>query len=75
VRRQRFIGVLEVTDKYFIDEKPIFANENDPFVLRFKVKPLVFLSQKILIEAILNKKDMLLSTIYFPDLVGIPFEV
>jgi len=43
-RLQRFIGVLEVKEKYFIDEKPIFTNENDPFVLRFKVKPIVWLS-------------------------------
>jgi len=43
-RLQRFIGILEVTGKYFIDEKPIFADENDPFVLRFKVKPLVWLT-------------------------------
>lgn len=42
-RLQRFIGILEVTEKYFIDETPIFTNENDPFVLRFKVKPLVWL--------------------------------
>lgn len=42
-RLQRFIGMLEVTGKYFIDEKPIFVNENDPFILRFNVKPLVWL--------------------------------
>jgi hypothetical protein len=43
-RLQRFIGILEVTGKYFIDDKPIFANANDPFVLRFKVKPVVWLT-------------------------------
>src|SRR4030042_4329315 len=43
-RLQRFIGILEVTEKYFIDDKPIFTDENDPFVLRFKVKPLVWLT-------------------------------
>jgi hypothetical protein len=42
-RLQRFIGILEVEETYFIDDKPIFANENDPFTLRFKVKPLVWL--------------------------------
>ena len=42
-RLQRFIGILELTGKHFIDEKPIFVNENDPFILRFNVKPLVWL--------------------------------
>jgi hypothetical protein len=42
-RLQRFIGVLEIKSKHFIDNKPIFANDSDPFVLRFKVKPLVWL--------------------------------
>lgn len=44
VRLQRFIGVLEIQSNAFEDSKPIFAGENDPFVLRFKVKPLVWLS-------------------------------
>jgi len=42
-RIQRFIGILEIKSKYFIDEKPIFLEENDPFVLRFKVEPIVWL--------------------------------
>ena len=42
-RLQRFIGILEVKEKYFVDEKPIFTSENDPFVLRFKVVPIVWL--------------------------------
>ncbi|GAB4303909.1 MAG: hypothetical protein Kow0068_26010 [Marinilabiliales bacterium] len=40
---QRLIGVLEVTSKYFIDDSPIFSKTEDPFVLRFKVKPIVWL--------------------------------
>jgi len=40
---QRFVGVLEVKSKYFIDEVPIFTNENDPFILRFNVEPMVWL--------------------------------
>ena len=43
-RIQRFIGVLEIKSNYFIDDHPIFSAEEDPFVLRFKVKPLVWLS-------------------------------
>ena len=62
VRLQRFIGVLEVTDKYFIDEKPIFANENDPFVLRFNVKPLVWLSLE---KAIPINQDFIWSQLSF----------
>lgn len=42
-RIQRFVGVLEVQSNYYIDKKPIFTSENDPFILRFKVKPLVWL--------------------------------
>jgi hypothetical protein len=40
---QRFIGVLEITSNYFVDDTPIFADSEDPFVLRFKVKPIVWL--------------------------------
>lgn len=43
VRIQRFVGVLEVKGSYFVDDKPIFTSENDPFILRFKVKPVVWL--------------------------------
>lgn len=42
-RSMRFIGILEIKSKYFIDNSPIFTNENDPFVLRFNVEPLVWL--------------------------------
>lgn len=42
-RLQRFIGVLEISGEYFIDDTPIFTTENDPFILRFKVKPTVWL--------------------------------
>ncbi|MBF8965753.1 hypothetical protein I0P70_21050 [Pontibacter sp. FD36] len=42
-RLSRWIGILEVTDKFFVDDSPIFLTEDDPFILRFKVKPLVWL--------------------------------
>ena len=40
-RIQRFVVVLEVASKYFEDNTPIFTEEDDPFVFRFKVKPVV----------------------------------
>jgi len=39
----RFFGLFEVQGKYFIDDKPIFTDENDPFVVRFKINPLIIL--------------------------------
>lgn len=42
-RIQRFIGLLEVESKSFIDETPIFTKTEDPFKLRFKVKTIVWL--------------------------------
>ena len=39
----RFFGLFEVQDTFFIDDKPIFTPQNDPFVLRFKIKPLIIL--------------------------------
>ena len=40
---QRIVGVLEVKSNPFQDDKPIFVKENDPFVLRFNVQPIVWL--------------------------------
>lgn len=39
----RWVGLLEVLDGPYEDAKPIFSTENDPFVIRFKVRPLVWL--------------------------------
>ncbi len=44
VRMSRWVGVLEVIEGPFIDRSPIFVPEDDPFVVRFKVKPAVWLS-------------------------------
>lgn len=38
-RLSRWVGVLEVTSEFFIDDTPIFIPSNDPFVVRFHVKP------------------------------------
>ena len=42
-RIQRFIGVLEIKSKPFIDDKPIFTESEDPFTLRFKVSSIIWL--------------------------------
>jgi len=44
VRVSRWCGLLEIVDGPFIDEKPIFKSEADPFIVRFKVRPLVVLN-------------------------------
>ncbi len=42
-RLSRWFGLLEVVQGPFIDDKPIFVPENDPFVVRFRVRQLVWL--------------------------------
>jgi hypothetical protein len=39
----RWIGLLEVLEGPFIDDAPIFYGESDPFVVRFRVRELVWL--------------------------------
>src|SRR5262245_36243321 len=43
-RLSRWVGVLEVVDGPYRDDKPIFFSENDPFVVRFHVRPLIWLA-------------------------------
>jgi hypothetical protein len=43
VKLSRWCGVLEVTSDAFEDTTPIFADANDPWSIRFHVKPLVIL--------------------------------
>src|SRR5579885_2482228 len=43
VKLSRGCGLLEVISPAFEDSDPIFAEENDPFTIRFRVKPLVLL--------------------------------
>ena len=42
----RWIGVLEVTSDFFINEAPLFYPEDDPFVVRFRVRPIVCLTKE-----------------------------
>lgn len=41
----RWIGVLEVLDECYVDETPLFFPEGDPYVIRFLVRPAVWLSK------------------------------
>ncbi len=43
VKLGRWIGILEVVSPYYKDDSPLFYNSNDPYVIRFKVKPIVWL--------------------------------
>jgi hypothetical protein len=42
----RWVGVFEVLGTYFEDDTPIFYPEDDPFVIRFKVRPLAWLDKE-----------------------------
>ena len=42
----RWFGIFEVLDDYFIDESPRFYKKNDPYVVRFHIKPLVWLPKE-----------------------------
>ena len=39
----RWIGLLNVLEESFINDNPIFYTEDDPFVVRFRVLPIVWL--------------------------------
>jgi hypothetical protein len=42
----RWIGVLDVLSDCYIDESPLFYPDDDPYVVRFKVRPLVWLPKE-----------------------------
>ena len=42
----RWFGIVEVESDFYIDDKPILYPENDPFVVRFKVKPIIWLAKE-----------------------------
>lgn len=68
-RVQRFVGVLEIISKPFIDDSPIFIETNDPFMLRFKVKAIVWLP---LDESIPVRSDQIWNGLSFTK--GLPKE-
>lgn len=43
-RLSRWVGLLEVTSSVFEDTSPVFADKDDPFFVRLKVKPIVWLT-------------------------------
>ncbi len=43
----RWFGVLEVASEHFRDDTPIFYPADDPFIIRFKVNPLVWLPKEL----------------------------
>jgi hypothetical protein len=45
VRLSRWCGLLEVESEVYEDSTPIFQPENDPWIIRFKVKPIVLLDE------------------------------
>ncbi|MBI5928493.1 MAG: EVE domain-containing protein [Chloroflexi bacterium] len=42
----RWVGILEVTSEWFEEDIPIFYTDNDPFTIRFQVKPLAWLDKE-----------------------------
>ncbi|MFN8449392.1 MAG: hypothetical protein U0521_12620 [Anaerolineae bacterium] len=45
----RWIAVFDVMGDYFVDETPIYYPENDPFIVRFEVVPIVCLEKELTI--------------------------
>lgn len=43
----RWVGVLRVSEGPFLDRTPVFTVENDPYVIRFKVEPIVWLPKEL----------------------------
>jgi len=58
----RWIGVLEVMSPYYKDDTPIFFANNDPFVVRFTVRPVAWLEKE---RAIPIRDDEVWSTLSF----------
>jgi predicted RNA-binding protein len=58
----RWVGILEVTSTYFEDNMPIFQEEDDPFVIRFNVEPLVWFPKE---KAIPIHEDFVWNTLSF----------
>ena len=58
----RWCGILEVTSDYFKDETPIFYGSGDPFIVRFKVRPVVWLAKE---KAVPIREDSVWNTLSF----------
>jgi hypothetical protein len=58
----RWFGILEVISECFQDETPIFYDTDDPFVVRFKVNPIVLLEKE---KAVPIKEDIVWKNLSF----------
>jgi predicted RNA-binding protein len=58
----RWMGVLEVISDFYEDDSQIFYQENDPFVIRFKVKADAWLDKE---RAIPVREDRVWNTLSF----------
>ena len=56
----RWIGILEVIKDCIIDESPLYYQENDPFVVRFGVKTIIWLDKE---QAIPIREDEVWNTL------------
>ena len=58
----RWIGVLEVTSEYFMDTEPRTDDQDDPYVIRFRVNPVVLMPKE---KAIPIKDDRVWNRLSF----------
>lgn len=58
----RWVGLLEVTSEAFKDDTPFYYEKDDPFVIKFKVKPIVWLEKE---KAIPIKTDAIWNNLSF----------
>ena len=58
----RWVGVLAIESEAFVDETPFYYEEDDPFIVRFKVEPEVWLSAE---EAIPIHNEEIWNTLTF----------
>ena len=58
----RWVGVLEVLSDCFIDETPFFYSQNDPFVVRFEVRPVAWLPKE---KAVPLREDHVWNTLSY----------
>ncbi len=58
----RWCGILEVKSPSYEDYSPLYYDENDPYVIRFEVQPLVWLKKEC---AIPIREDRIWNTLSF----------
>lgn len=58
----RWVGLFEVEEGPFFDETPVFYPEDDPFVVRFRIRPIVWLEKE---HAIPIHEDFVWNTLSF----------